>query len=160
MLFHPYRTSVKRGGIISTFITLIPSGLSSLYSLCLLVPFLAPILRILSLPSNHPPIHPLTQYPICLSLSLFPLSFWFQNPRAIMAARGPTRTTVARGSATSTAGVSPPQTTQTPIHPIRSVFTSWKVKPDHWCFIFCSIAPEQLTQFPAFQRVASFSECH
>ncbi len=57
-----------------------------------------------------------------------------------MAPRALTRTTAARGSATSTAGSSRPQTTPPPTRPTKSVFTSWKVKQhpvQSQCSIFC-----------------------
>lgn len=57
-----------------------------------------------------------------------PPPFCFKIPQATMAARALTRTTVARGCATSMAECSRRQTTPTPTRPTRSVFTSWKVK--------------------------------
>lgn len=115
-----------------------------------MVPSLIPCLFFSFSFSNPPPTLPCR--PIipslipCLnnpSVCLCSLPLCFQIPRANMAARAPTRMTVARGSATSTEGCSRHQTTPTLTHPTRSVFTSWKVKPGVFPserFLFCSVA--------------------
>lgn len=73
--------------------------------------------------------HPLIDLPKSITnLSVCSLPFCCKILRSNMAARASTRTTVARGSATSTAACSRRQTTPTRIRPTKSVFTSWKVQ--------------------------------
>lgn len=131
MLFHPYWSSLKWGGIIFTCIT----GQKGSFVNSVLT-----FLPIYSLPAfsfspaNTPSTLPAFQsFPhwspdSITHLFVCALPFSFKIPQAIMAPRAPTRTTVAHGSATSMAGCSRPQTTPTPTRLTRSAFTSWKVK--------------------------------
>lgn len=62
--------------------------------------------------------------------NLFVCSLLFHSKilRSNMAARAPTRTTVAHGSATSMVAYSRRRTTPTHIRPTKNAFTSWKVQ--------------------------------
>lgn len=81
--------------------------------------------------SFQPHVHSLIDLPKSIT-NLFVCSLPFRSKilRSNMAARAPTRTTVAHGSATSMVACSHRRTTPTHIHLTKNAFTSWKVQQD------------------------------
>lgn len=79
--------------------------------------------------SFQPHEHSLIDLPKSIT-NLFVCSLPFRSKilRSNMAARAPTRTTVAHGSATSMVACSRRRTTPTHIRLTKNVFTSWKVQ--------------------------------